>query len=69
MTALLDARGLTKRFPMRGAGGWLHAVDDVSLAIAPGECVGLVDESGCGTFVLRVIADALSQVAAVDIFH
>jgi oligopeptide transport system ATP-binding protein len=31
--------------------GVVHAVDDVSFAIAPGELVGLVGESGCGKSV------------------
>ena len=31
-----------------GAGVELRAVDGVSLAIAPGETLGLVGESGCG---------------------
>ena len=28
--------------------GDVHAVDDVSFAIEPGEAIGLVGESGCG---------------------
>ena len=47
MTALIDARGVTKRFPL-GRGQIVHAVDDMSLAIAEKEIVGLVGESGSG---------------------
>ena len=59
MTApLLEARGLGKRYPVGGRrGAQLHAVDAVDLAIAPGECVGLVGESGCGKSTLvRLLA-------------
>ncbi|HEX6997156.1 MAG TPA: ABC transporter ATP-binding protein [Gammaproteobacteria bacterium] len=47
MTALLEARGVTKHFPL-GRGRIVHAVDDVSLTIGEREIVGLVGESGSG---------------------
>jgi peptide/nickel transport system ATP-binding protein len=71
MTALVETRGLTKRFVKRldlagriaGRLGadireeTVHAVDSVDLAIAKGEVVGLVGESGCGKSTLgRMIA-------------
>ncbi len=74
MTAapLLEATGLAKRFvlPKSGLAKWrappatLHAVDDVSLAIAAGETVGLVGESGCGKSPLaRVLARLIDPSA------
>ena len=54
---LLDVRSLTKRFPLRGTTHAVHAVDDVTFAVAAGESVGLVGESGCGKSTLgRAIA-------------
>jgi peptide/nickel transport system ATP-binding protein len=47
MTApLLEVRGLRVEFPTRR--GTLVAVDDISFAIAPGEVLGVVGESGAG---------------------
>jgi peptide/nickel transport system ATP-binding protein len=43
---LLDVRNLRVEFPTRR--GVLTAVDDVSFAIAPGEVLGVVGESGAG---------------------
>lgn len=54
---MLEARGLTKRYPVvsglralfsadRGLN--VHAVDGVDFTVAPGEVLGLVGESGCG---------------------
>jgi oligopeptide/dipeptide ABC transporter ATP-binding protein len=48
MTTVLEVEGLTKRFPLRGRRGSVHAVSDVSLAVDEGESLGLVGESGSG---------------------
>ena len=45
-TALLDIRNLRVEFPSRR--GSLVAVDDVSLAVEPGDILGVVGESGAG---------------------
>ena len=46
MTPLLDVRALSVEFPTRR--GILHALDRVSLTVAPGEILGVVGESGAG---------------------
>lgn len=46
---LIDVRNMTIGSPSPTAeAGWMRLVDDVSFSIRPGECVGLVGESGCG---------------------
>ena len=47
MTALIEARALTKHFVL-GRNSVVHAVDDVSLSVEEKEIVGLVGESGSG---------------------
>ena len=46
MSLLLSVNNLKVQFSTRNS--FVTAVDDFSLTISPGECVGLVGESGCG---------------------
>ncbi len=57
MTALLDARGVVKRF------GGLTAVDGVDIRVGAGEMVGLIGPNGSGKTTLF---DCLSRVSSLD---
>ena len=56
--APIEGRGITKRFPGKGAP--FTAIEDVSFSIAGGEFVSLIGPSGCGKSTLMLIAAGLS---------
>jgi oligopeptide/dipeptide ABC transporter ATP-binding protein len=60
--ALLDVEHVRVLFPIKAGAlvdrnvGYVHAVDDVSFSLAPGETLGIVGESGCGkTTLIRTL--------------
>jgi oligopeptide transport system ATP-binding protein len=72
---ILEVDGLVKHFDA-GRGRVVHAVEDVSLQIAPGEVVGLVGESGSGkstvgNCILRLLEPTAGTIrlSGQDISH
>jgi len=69
---LLDARGLSKTFSS-GRGGNrrdVRAVQDVDIAVAPGETLGLVGESGSGKSTTgRILLHLIDADAGTAIFR
>jgi len=73
--SLLKVKNLKVHFPVqhgvfRRARAWVRAVDDVSLAVEPGETLGLVGESGCGKTTLgRAIVKLVEPTAGSILFE
>jgi oligopeptide/dipeptide ABC transporter ATP-binding protein len=75
----LEVEGLVKHFPVGsrfGGGAVVHAVEDVSFSLAPGEMLGLVGESGSGkstvaNCVMRLLEPTAGTIRlhGVDITH
>ncbi|MBW3594033.1 MAG: dipeptide/oligopeptide/nickel ABC transporter ATP-binding protein, partial [Actinobacteria bacterium] len=72
---LVSVRNLKKYFPItqgivfQKTVGHVHAVDDVSFDVFPGETLGLVGESGCGkSTAARVIMKLLEPTAGQIFF-
>ncbi|MCC7272724.1 MAG: ATP-binding cassette domain-containing protein [Alphaproteobacteria bacterium] len=65
---ILEARDLVKRFPAGGGlglgGRTVHALNGVSLAIAAGETLAVVGESGCGKTTLAHCLTGLTTPSA-----
>ena len=60
---ILQIENLRVEFPTRR--GTLVAVDDVSLAIAPGEVLGMVGESGAGKTLTGLAVIGLTVLAGL----
>ncbi len=72
---LVEVRSLKKYFPIRKGilqqeVARVHAVDDVTMAVSPGETIGLVGESGCGKSTLgRCIVRLLEPTEGDVVFQ
>lgn len=67
MSVLVEAKGVTKHFPLM-RGKTVHAVDDVSLSIDAKEIVGLVGESGSGKSTFGKVLVGLHDKTAGEVY-
>ena len=65
---LLRAEHLTKYFPSMDGKGTVHAVEDVSLFLEPGETLGVVGESGCGKSTLARVLLRLIEPTSGNVY-
>jgi oligopeptide transport system ATP-binding protein len=65
---ILELQDLHTHFPLLNAwgrrGGWLRAVDGVSVSVARGEVLGIVGESGCGKTTIGKTIAGIHQPSA-----
>ena len=71
---LLQVEHLVKYYPIKGGllgrtVAQVHAVDDVSFAIQPGETLGLVGESGCGKSTIGRQLAGLEKPTGGKVFY
>jgi oligopeptide/dipeptide ABC transporter ATP-binding protein len=64
MSPILEIDGLYKQFPIAGSRSVVQAVNGVSLAIGPGETLGLVGESGSGKTTVGRCIVGLTEASA-----
>ena len=65
---LLEAKHLKMHFNIPHKGK-LHAVDDVSFSIYPGETLGLVGESGCGKSTIGNVTMRLLKATGGELLY
>ena len=69
--AIIEARDLSKHFRGRSglfaSAGVVRAVDSISFAIAPGQTLGVVGESGCGKTTTAKLVLGLEEPSGGDI--
>lgn len=65
---MLKVENLTKKFNLEN-GKQLIAVDDVSFELYPGECLGIVGESGCGKSTVAKILTQLENVTSGNVIY
>jgi putative ABC transport system ATP-binding protein len=65
-TSIVEARSVSKVFPM--AAGPVAALRNVSIAIAPGEYIGVVGPSGCGKSTLLHVLGVVDVPSSGQVF-
>jgi putative ABC transport system ATP-binding protein len=66
MSAVIEARGLLRRYP--GAGSPIRAVDGVDLEVEEGETVSVMGPSGCGKSTLLHLLGGLERPDAGELY-